>query len=173
MQGQIYLTGFMGSGKSTVARCLQNEYGLTQLEMDARIVEEEGMAISRIFAEKGEAYFRQLETELLRRLSGEQGLVVSCGGGTVMRPENVALMKRNGVIVLLTATPETIYERVKENHDRPLLEGNMNVDYIRGLMEQRRPKYEAAADFAVQTDGKTAAEICAEIVKKMDLNDGK
>lgn len=168
MQGQIYLTGFMGSGKSTVARWFQREYGFVQLEMDVRIAEEEGMSISRIFEERGEGYFRQLETALLRRLSGEKNLVVSCGGGTAMRAENVALMKSGGAIVLLTATPETVYSRIKDNHDRPLLEGHMNVDYIRDLMEQRRPKYEAAADLIVQTDGKTAPEICSEIVKKLD-----
>lgn len=86
-----------------------------------------------------------------------------------MRPENVELMKKSGVIVLLTALPETIYRRVKDNHDRPLLEGHMNVDYIRDLMEQRRPRYEAAADLTVQTDGKSGSEICREIVEKLDL----
>lgn len=94
-------------------------------------------------------------------------MVVSCGGGTAMRECNVLEMKKNGKIVLLLASPETIYERVKNFHNRPLLEGNMNVDYISGLMEVRRPKYEAAADISVMTDGRSATEICREIVGKL------
>ena len=85
--------------------------------MDALIVEREGMAISDIFAEKGETYFRDAETALLKDLTGKKGIIISCGGGAVMRDENAALMKQCGKIVLLTATPETIYERVKDSTD--------------------------------------------------------
>ena len=84
-----------------------------------------------------------------------------------MRENNVALMKKSGRIVLLTARPETIYERVRHSHDRPLLENNMNVPYIAELMEKRREKYEAAADLIVETDGKKAAAICGEIMQKI------
>ena len=73
-------------------------------------------------------------------------------------------MKENGCIVLLTATPETIYARVKESKNRPVLNGNMNVEYIRGLMEKRRARYEAVADVSTATDGKNAEDICAEIL---------
>lgn len=163
---QIYLTGFMGTGKSTVSHCLHEAYGLEQIEMDEEIVREEGMSIPDIFREKGEAYFRELETAFLGRLSGRANIVISCGGGTVMRQCNVNLMKKHGRIVLLTAAPETVYERVRDCHDRPLLEGNMNVEYIRELMEARRPKYEAAADFSVRTDGRSADAICREIMEK-------
>jgi len=165
----IYLIGFMGSGKSTVSACMHSRYGMKQLEMDQKIEEEEGMRISEIFAEKGEEYFRDLETGLLDRLQEQNHVVVSCGGGTAMRACNVQKMRENGKIVLLLAAPETIYGRVRNSHDRPLLEGNMNVDYIRSLMEARRPKYEAAADFAVVTDGRSAEEICREIMEKMCL----
>lgn len=163
---QIYLTGFMGTGKSTVSQCLHEIYGLEQIEMDGEIVREEGMSIPDIFREKGEEYFRELETALLERLSDRENVVVSCGGGTVMRQCNVDLMRKQGRIVLLTAMPETVYGRVKNFHDRPLLEGNMNVEYIRELMEARRPKYEAAADIRVKTDGRTAQEICREIMER-------
>lgn len=163
---QIYLTGFMGSGKSITARYLRDLYGLKCLEMDREIELAEQMKISEIFRIKGEAYFREAETNLLKKLSKEENVVVSCGGGTVMRPENVELMKKNGQIVLLTAAPQTIFERVKNNHDRPLLEGNMNVEYIGQLMEARRPSYEAAADVVVKTDGKNVKEICEEIMNE-------
>ena len=81
-----------------------------------------------------------------------------------MRDVNVAEMKKNGKVILLSATPETIYERVKDNHDRPLLENNKNVEFIQQLMEKRREKYEAAADIIIQTDGKTTYEICEELI---------
>lgn len=158
----IYLIGFMG--KSTIARALCKMYGMTQMEMDMQIELEEGMKISQIFEEKGEEYFRKKETELLEHCTGIKKLVVSCGGGAAMRECNVAEMKKNGKIVMLSATPETVYERVKNSHDRPLLEGNMNVGYIRELLEIRRPKYEKAADIIVKTDGRTAEEIAKEIM---------
>lgn len=85
-----------------------------------------------------------------------------------MRERNVAEMKKNGKVVLLTASAETILERVKNNHDRPLLEGNKNVEFISELMEKRREKYEAAADIVIQTDGKTKKEICDEIVAGLE-----
>ena len=84
-----------------------------------------------------------------------------------MRERNVREMKKNGYVVLLTAEPETILERVKENDDRPLLKGKKNVEYIRELMETRREKYEAAADIIVYTDGKDAQEICEEMITKL------
>lgn len=167
IRGNIYLIGFMGSGKSTVAGFLCREYGLQQVEMDQQIEKEAGMTIAQIFEKKGEPHFRRMETELLKRLQEQKNTVVSCGGGTPMREENVREMKRQGKIVLLLAEPETIYERVKNTHNRPLLEGNMNVDYIRQLMDARKDRYEAAADICVHTDGKSMSEICREIIKNL------
>ncbi len=168
---QIYLTGFMGTGKSTILNCLHQLCGLQKIEMDEQIVQEQGMSIPDIFAQKGEETFRNLETELVKRISHMDNIVVSCGGGTVMRQCNVEEMKKNGTIVLLTATPQTVYERVKGSHNRPLLEKNMNPQYIEQLMEARRPKYEAAADIIVKTDGRTAKEICQEIKERLEIND--
>lgn len=160
----IYLIGFMGAGKSSVARKLAQQIGAKRIEMDQLIEEQEGMPITQIFERHGEEHFRNLETELLRSFLGQENLVVSCGGGSVLRDENTGLMKKEGAIVLLTATPETIYERVKDNKNRPILNGNMNVEYIRGLMEKRRERYEAVADYAVATDGKRIPQICEEII---------
>ena len=168
---QIYLTGFMGTGKSTILNCLHQLCGLKKIEMDEQIVQEQEMSIPDIFAQKGEETFRNLETELVERISQMDNIVVSCGGGTVMRQCNVDTMKKNGTIVLLTATPQTVYERVKDSHNRPLLEKNMNPQYIEQLMEARRPKYEAAADIMVKTDGRTAKEICLEIKERLKLDD--
>lgn len=168
-RGQIFLIGFMGAGKSTVSHCFHRRYGMREAEMDSLIEQKEGISISRIFQEKGEEYFRDLETELLRKLSLEENLVVSCGGGTALRRENVDLMKRAGVVVLLTAEPDTIYRRVKDSASRPLLNGNMTLDYIRELLEARRPGYEASADFSVATDGRGAEDICQEILRRVEV----
>lgn len=167
MSNNIFLIGFMGSGKSTIGRFLQKELNMELVEMDARIVEEQGMSINDIFAEKGEDYFRDLESRLVLELNSEGNTIVSCGGGVVIRPENVENMKKNGKIVFLSATPDTIYERVKNSTERPILNGHMNVEYIAGLMEKRRALYENAADIRIETDGKTKDEICKEIIDKL------
>lgn len=160
----LYLIGFMGSGKSTVAKVFQDEYHMTLVEMDAEIVKQENREISEIFAREGEEYFRDLETALVKKIQIGKNQVVSCGGGAVLRNENIAMMKASGKLVLLRAKAETILERVKGNSDRPLLNGNMNVEYIAGLMEKRRAIYEAAADLVIDTDGKSVHAICREIV---------
>lgn len=163
----IFLIGFMGSGKSTVASCLVDKYGMKIVEMDQVIEEREGMSISDIFAQKGETYFRDAETKLLIEIQSGTNTVISCGGGVVLRDENVKEMKKYGKIVLLNARPETILERVEKDENRPLLQGNKNVSFISSMMEQRRPKYETAADYVIQTDGKGAEEICREIFEKI------
>lgn len=160
----IALIGFMGVGKSTVSRALHRLSGRPEIDTDQRIVKQQGCPISRIFEEKGEPYFRQLETDLIDELvAGEPG-IISCGGGMALRDINVKKLRAIGEIVLLTAEPETIYERVKDSKDRPLLNGNMNVPYIRELMEKRRPFYEKAATVTVSTDGKSAEQIAREIL---------
>lgn len=163
MKENIFLIGFMGAGKSTVAQALEKLYGMRRIEMDEQIEAQEQKKISEIFAEKGEAYFRNLETGLLESLQEQENTVVSCGGGVPMRECNVEAMRKSGRIIYLSARPETVYDRVKDCHDRPLLEGNMNVTYIAQLLEARLPKYLAAADAVVETDGKSASELCREI----------
>ena len=129
----LYLIGFMGAGKSTIARALAKKCPSKRIEMDQLIEEQQGMAITDIFAAHGENYFRDLETELLRSFSESTG-----------------------------------YERVKDSTNRPILNGNMNVEYIRELMEKRRPRYEAVADICVDTDGKDVENISEEILKAVE-----
>ena len=167
----IFLIGFMGAGKSTISDYLKNALAMDVVEMDQCIVERQGMSISDIFETYGEEYFRELETNLLIEMQSRSNVVVSCGGGVPMRERNVAEMKKNGRVVLLTAKPETILERVKDNHDRPLLENNKNVSFIADLLEKRRAKYEAAADIVIQTDGKSELEICEELIHRLRETD--
>lgn len=163
----IFLIGFMGAGKSTIAEELQSALQMNLVEMDARIVEEQGMSINDIFEKYGEAHFRDLESNLILTIGSEGNTIVSCGGGVVVRSENVTNMKESGKIIFLAATPETIYERVKDSTDRPILNGHMNVDYIRELMEKRRVLYENAADIRIDVDGKSVLEVCHEIIRKI------
>ena len=139
---------------------------LGDAEMDF-VAEREQMSIPDIFATYGEEYFRNLETELLIEMQSKKNTVISCGGGVAMRERNVEEMKKNGKVILLTASPETIYDRVKDSNDRPVLNGRKNVKGISELMEQRREKYEAAADLVVNTDGRTVLQICEDLVRQL------
>ena len=160
----IFLIGFMGAGKSTVARHLQKRLKMNLAEMDERIEKEQGMTIPEIFEKYGESRFRDLESELILTIGKEGNTIVSCGGGVVVRPENIDYMKKNGRVFYLKTSPETVYNRVKDSTNRPILNGNMNVEYIAGLMEKRRALYEGAADITITTDGKSVDEITDEII---------
>ena len=163
----IVLIGFMGAGKSTISEFLKTSFAMEVIEMDQIIAEREGMSISDIFEVYGEEYFRNLETNLLIEMQSKTNVVISCGGGTPMRECNVVEMKKNGRVVLLTAKPETILDRVKDSHDRPLIENNKTVPFIADLMEKRREKYEAAADIIIETDGKDELQICEELILRL------
>lgn len=163
----IVLIGFMGAGKSTIAGMMHEAFSMEVIEMDQVIADQQGMSIPEIFEKYGEEYFRDLETNLLIDMQARQNVIISCGGGVALRERNVKEMKRNGKVVFLTASPETILERVRDDDDRPLLNGHKNVEYISRMMKTRRPKYEAAADFIISTDGKSSYDICREIVSEL------
>ena len=169
----IFLIGFMGAGKSTISDYLRTAFAMDVVEMDQIIARRQGMSISDIFETYGEQYFRDLETNLLIEMQSKSNVVVSCGGGTPMRECNVTEMKKNGRVVLLTASPETTLERVKDSHDRPLIENNKTVPFIADLMEKRREKYETAADVIIETDGKNVLEICEEMIRRLRAMDEK
>ena len=135
--------------------------------MDQQIEKDEGMKISDIFAEKGEPYFRNCETNLLKSCATGKERIISCGGGVAMREENVEVMHKYGTVVLLTATAEVILNRVKDSDERPLLQGKKNTKDIQELMDQRKPKYKAAADITIDTSTLTVEEICKKIINKI------
>lgn len=164
MKKNIYLIGFMGAGKSSVSRALAGISGLREIDIDEEITKREKRTIPEIFEQNGEAYFRHLETGVLAELAAKKGLIISCGGGTILKEVNRSLMRQSGDVIYLSASPETIYERVKNGKNRPLLNGHMNVEYIQMLMEQRMPAYQQAKTGEVATDGKTPAQIAREIL---------
>jgi len=159
---KIVLVGFMGTGKSTVAERLAERLGIAKLDLDAEIERREGRTIPAIFAADGEQAFRAAETEALADvLSREEPLVVATGGGAVLAESNRELMLKHGWVVALTASPERIVERVRNDANRPLLAGDVE-ERVAALMLQRRHVYDFA-ELAVDTDG-LSPEAAADII---------
>lgn len=165
----IIIIGFMGVGKTTVSAALSGKLGMDFLVIDDLIMEKEGMSISNIFLNHGEEYFRNSETKALLELQASERLIISTGGGIVLRDINIDYMKNLGTVVLLTASVETIYERVKDSVERPILIDNMNTEFISSLLEKRKEKYLRAADIIVNTDKRSVEEVCKEIISKLNI----
>lgn len=168
LNGNISLIGFMGTGKTTVSKALSKITSFKEVDVDAYIVDNEGKAISDIFKDSGEAYFRTLETNALKTISSKQGQIISCGGGAVLKDENVDILKKNGVIVLLTATPETIFDRVKDHTHRPILNNDMSLRHVKELMEQREPRYQSVANVKVNVDSNDRILTCYNIINYLE-----
>ncbi|WP_349947616.1 shikimate kinase [Lacrimispora sp. BS-2] len=163
----IALIGFMGTGKSTVSKYLRDMLAMKEVDVDAMIVEDQKMPIKDIFEEYGEEYFRDCESNAILNLQNCRQTIISCGGGAVIREKNVENLKKGSRIVLLTASPETILDRVKDDGGRPILNGNMNVEFIKELMAKRKDFYERAADIIVETDHKSVQQIGEELVASL------
>lgn len=163
----IALIGFMGAGKSTVSKYLKDMLAMNEVDLDAIIVQDQKMPIKDIFADYGEEYFRNCESNAIIGLQDCRQSIISCGGGAVIREENVKNLKKCSRIVLLTASPETIFERVKSSDERPVLNGNMNVEFIKELMAKRGDYYKNAADVIVETDHKSIQQICEELIASL------
>lgn len=163
----IALIGFMGTGKTTISKALSRITGFDEIDVDHYIVEKAGMEISEIFEKYGEAHFRDLETQALEEIQKGKGKIISCGGGAVLKDENVSILKQNGVIVLLTATPETIFERVKDNTSRPILNNDMSIEHVKKLMGDREPRYQSVADIKVNVDSNDRVLTCHDMLKKL------
>ncbi|WP_028539939.1 shikimate kinase [Paenibacillus sp. J14] len=158
----IVLIGMMGTGKTTVGSLLAAETGLKLVDLDQRIAMEAGRSIPDIFAAEGEAYFRDLESAALRRTLQEQGIVLATGGGAVLREANRLAMRGGGLVVALQATADEILARVGEDPNRPLLAGGAK-ERITALLEERKELY-AFAHLTVDTSGKSAEQVAAEIL---------
>ncbi len=165
MKDNIILIGYMGSGKSTVAKELHMKTGVEIIDTDEMLVKEQGRSINEIFRTDGEAAFRNLETELLRRLSERSSAyILSTGGGMPVREENRAILKTLGTVFFLKADTDTIFERVKKDTQRPLLQGTDQRTKIAGMLKERTPMYELTADHVIKTDGKMVKDVVSEIL---------
>jgi shikimate kinase len=162
----VAIFGFMGVGKSSVGRRVAEALGMEFVDLDETIVADAGMEIPSIFRERGEKGFRELEKEATRMIAARDGVVIACGGGTVLDEDNLNALRRNSKMILLTADPETILRRVEADGDtRPLLSAEEKVEPIARLLGQRMPRYLEASDKAVDTSGKTQAQVAREIIE--------
>lgn len=155
----IVLIGFMGTGKTTIGKIASERIGLEFIDTDDLIVEQAGEPIPKIFERLGETGFREIETAVLRGLAGQSGRVIATGGGIVTRPENVDLLRQLGFVVWLSATVETIFERVSQNTNRPLLYTADPLQTITDMLAEREDLYRGAADLTVETDDFHSEEI--------------
>lgn len=163
---KVILTGFMGCGKSSLGIKLSYRLKMPLIDTDKQIEREQGCTISEIFEKYGEEHFRQLETEALRKIENQKGsCIISVGGGLPMRAENRAILKQLGMVVYLRIRPETVYERLKEDTTRPLLQGENPQEKIRQLMESREEAYQEEADFIIDADGLETEQILQKIVR--------
>lgn len=160
----IVLLGFMGTGKTAVGKILAQKLSLKFVDFDNLIEEEMGMSISDIFFNFGEPYFRDLEKEMVRRISFKKNLVIATGGGVVLDDENMENLRRHGILITLMASVEEIYRRISKTNNRPLLDVPYPEKTIKEMLELRRPRYELA-DFIVNTSGRSVEDVAEEIVK--------
>lgn len=165
----VILIGYMGSGKTTVGFRLSYRLRRTVIDTDKEIEREEQRTIADIFATEGEGYFRDRETMCLRKLLKTTGSqIISVGGGLPLREENRELLHELGQVFYLRARAETIYERVKNDTTRPLLQGPDPETKIRTMIAERDPLYRDAADVVIDVDGKNFEQILCEIEKEVE-----
>jgi shikimate kinase len=159
----IVLTGFMGSGKSSVGVKLAEKLDMTVVDTDDEIEKESGTKISIIFSEKGETYFRQLEKDVVKKVSKRDDTVIITGGGVVLDKENIANLRKNGLIIFLHASPEVIYNRVKGESHRPLLQVKEPQKKIKELLDFRAEFYENN-DLMIDTSKLSVDEVVNKII---------
>jgi shikimate kinase len=166
----LFLTGFMGAGKSTVGRRLAQRLDYRFADLDQLIVAREGHSIAEIFATRGEAYFRDCEAAVLAGQAATERTIFATGGGIVGREENRAVMKRLGSVVYLRASWATLERRLARSSGRPLADPHQGWDKIRQLWHSRLPWYEEA-DLVIDTDQLTVPEVVRAIIARLGLKD--
>jgi len=162
----IILTGFMGTGKTAVGKELARLLDRKLIDVDTEIEKAEGMNINEIFKQLGEQRFREMEADMIKSVTRNRNVIISTGGGAVLKQENMDALREYGLIICLTASPETILQRTGNNSDRPLLQVNNPLEKINQLLQLRRPYYEKA-DVIIDTENKNPLQIAEEIIEIM------
>jgi len=171
----IFLTGFSGSGKSTIGPLLANSLGFEFIDLDREIENAAGKSINRIFSEDGEAAFRELELRTLERIGSQQELVVSLGGGVLENDRCFKLIRRTGTLIYMKSSPEMLSLRLQHKTDRPLLKGPNGEklsreeiqERISDILKKREPRY-MRADMVIATESKKIGSTVEEMTRKIE-----
>jgi len=171
MKTSIALIGFMGTGKTVVGKAVAEKLGKDFVELDVLIEQKAGKPISEIFQQDGEVAFRELEIEVIKRVTENKKQVIACGGGVILNKINIDRLKKDSVIVYLTASPKVILERVSDDEERPLLQVTNPALTIQELLRFRKPFYEQAADIRIDTSKLDINAVTEQIINKVKQNE--
>lgn len=164
----VVLIGYRGTGKSTVGKAVAARLGQTVVSTDAEIVKRAGQTIPEVVAQYGWEHFRDLESQVCQEFAERDGLVIDTGGGAILRPQNVEVLKKTGTIFWLTASVDTIAKRIGRDTQRPSLTGTKSfLEEIQEVLIERTPKYQAAAHHVITTDGRSIVQIADEILARL------
>ena len=173
MKTSIALIGFMGTGKTAVGKALAEKLGKEFLELDPLIEQKAGKTIPEIFKEDGEIAFRELEIEVTKEVSKKKNAVIACGGGVVLNKINIDRLKKEAIIVYLTASPRVILKRtLNDAEERPLLKVANPALTIRELLRFRKPFYKRASDITINTSKPDINSVVEEIIDKIKEHEG-
>lgn len=163
---KVVLIGYRGAGKTTIGRMLSSVLGYEYISTDEEIVKRVGMKIPEYVQKYGWEAFRDVESEVASEVSEKDDVVIDTGGGIVLREKNVHALRKNGVIIFLSAPPEVLAERIKDDTGRPpLKKGKTHWEEVKEVLEERMPYYRRAMDFEVTTNGKSPEEVVEEIMR--------
>lgn len=168
MSKNIVLIGFMGAGKSVAAKELARRLKREAVSTDRAVEKRENRSIADIFQDPGEKYFRQLEKQVVAELARKESLIIDCGGGVFTNDGNISQLKKNSIVICLSATPECLLERTRRTKIRPLLNVPDPLKKINELLAVREPFYRQAHHW-LDTTGKTNQEVCDEIERLLSV----
>ena len=169
----IVLIGYRGVGKSAVGRVLAKRLRRELVSTDAEVVKRAGQSIPHIVEQQGWEHFRELESAVCSDLAGRDNLIIDTGGGAILRPQNVKVLKQNGRFWWLTAGVDTIAKRIGHDSQRPSLTGTRSfIDEIAEVLAERLPKYQAAADWTIATEGLTVNQVAEQILGQVPGSSG-
>lgn len=165
MDNNIYIIGMMGAGKSTIGRLLSDETGKEFIDSDDYLIDKSKYkTINDIFEKKGEDYFRSLESKAIEEISKLNGYIVATGGGIILNPFNIKVMKETGIVIYLNSTIDNLVKNLYNSKSRPLLNNSELESKIRELLDYRQEKYKKASDYLVDVSFKTKEDIIKEIL---------
>lgn len=168
-QNNIILVGMMGAGKTTIGKELLNVLkDYTLIDMDSEIENREKMKISEIFKKYGEKHFRELETNLLKELSKNQNQIISTGGGVFEKEENRNILKETGTVFYLKASAEKLFDRIKSQTHRPLLQQGFGIEKVKSILDNREANY-SKADIIIDTENMLPQNIVKRIVEEGNI----